>query len=36
MDTLIALAEAFIVVHDPRIDRAKKHNLVDIIMIIGF
>jgi predicted transposase YbfD/YdcC len=33
MDTLISLAKAFITVHDPRIDRAKKHNLVDIIMI---
>ena len=33
MDTLISLANGFMVVHDPRIDRAKKHNLVDIIMI---
>jgi predicted transposase YbfD/YdcC len=33
MDTLITLANAFITVQDPRIDRAKKHNLVDIIMI---
>lgn len=33
MDTLISLANAFISIHDPRIDRAKKHNLVDIIMI---
>jgi len=33
MDTLISLAGAFISIHDPRIDRAKKHNLVDIIMI---
>jgi predicted transposase YbfD/YdcC len=33
MDTLISLADAFITIHDPRIDRAKKHNLVDIIMI---
>lgn len=33
MDTLISLTGAFISIHDPRIDRAKKHNLVDIIMI---
>jgi predicted transposase YbfD/YdcC len=33
MDTLISLTNAFISVHDPRIDRAKKHKLVDIIMI---
>jgi predicted transposase YbfD/YdcC len=33
MDTLISLANAFTSVHDPRIDRAKKHMLVDIIMI---
>ena len=33
MDILISLADTFITVHDPRIDRAKKHNLVDIIMI---
>lgn len=33
MDTLFSLAGAFISIHDPRIDRAKKHNLVDIIMI---
>lgn len=33
MDTLISLADAFISIHDPRIDRAKKHNLVDIVMI---
>ena len=33
MDTLISLTDAFIVVHDPRIDKAKKHKLVDIIMI---
>jgi predicted transposase YbfD/YdcC len=33
MDTLISLAGAFLCIHDPRIDRTKKHNLVDIIMI---
>jgi predicted transposase YbfD/YdcC len=33
MDTLISLAGAFLDIHDPRIDRTKKHNLVDIIMI---
>lgn len=33
MDKIISLADAFIVVHDPRIDRTKKHNLVDILII---
>jgi predicted transposase YbfD/YdcC len=33
MDTIISLKNAFISIHDPRIDRAKKHKLVDIIMI---
>ena len=33
MDTLITLANSFITIQDPRIDRAKKHNIVDIIMI---
>jgi predicted transposase YbfD/YdcC len=33
VDTLISLAGAFLCIHDPRIDRTKKHNLVDIIMI---
>lgn len=33
MDTLISLGNAFIGIHDPRIDRTKKHKLVDIIMI---
>ncbi|MDR2891804.1 MAG: ISAs1 family transposase [Deltaproteobacteria bacterium] len=33
MDTLISLGNAFISIHDPRIDRTKKHKLVDIIMI---
>lgn len=33
MDTLISFANTLISIHDPRIDRAKKHNLVDIIMI---
>ena len=33
MDALISLGNAFIGIHDPRIDRTKKHKLVDIIMI---
>lgn len=33
MDKLISLAGAFITIQDPRIDRTKKHNLVDILMI---
>ena len=33
MDTLIKLANAFITIQDPRIDRAKKHSVIDIIMI---
>ncbi|MDL2315970.1 ISAs1 family transposase, partial [Desulfovibrio sp. OttesenSCG-928-A18] len=33
MDKIISLADAFIVVHDPRIDRTKKHKLVDILII---
>jgi len=33
MDRLISLADAFITIQDPRIDRTKKHNLVDILMI---
>jgi hypothetical protein len=33
VNTLISLAGAFLGIHDPRIDRTKKHNLVDIIMI---
>jgi hypothetical protein len=31
MDTIISLADAFVVIHDPRIDRTKKHKLVDIL-----
>lgn len=31
MDTLISLGNAFIGIHDARIDRTKKHKLVDII-----
>ena len=33
MDTLISFANSLLSIHDPRIYRAKKHNLVDIIMI---
>jgi len=33
MDKLISLKNAFITIQDPRIDRAKKHKLIDIIMI---
>lgn len=33
MDRIISLADAFIVIHDPRIDRTKKHQLVDILII---
>ena len=33
MDSLISLKNSFTVIHDPRIDRAKKHKLVDIIML---
>jgi predicted transposase YbfD/YdcC len=33
MDTLISLTNAFTSIDDPRIERAKKHKLVDIIMI---
>jgi len=33
MNTLISLTDAFIAIPDPRIDRAKKHKLSDIIMI---
>lgn len=33
MDTLISFANTLITIHDPRIDRTKKHNLVDIVMI---
>lgn len=33
MDKIISLADAFTVIHDPRIDRTKKHNLVDILII---
>jgi predicted transposase YbfD/YdcC len=33
LDTLISLADAFIMIHDPRMDRTKKHNLVDILVI---
>ena len=33
LDKIISLADAFIVIHDPRIDRTKKHNLVDILII---
>jgi predicted transposase YbfD/YdcC len=36
MDTIIALKNTFITIQDPRIDRTKKHNLVDIIMITLF
>ena len=34
MNTLISLTDAFIAISDPRIDRAKKHKLSDIIMIV--
>ena len=33
MDKIISLADAFIVIHDPRVDRTKKHQLVDILII---
>jgi len=33
LDKVISLADAFIVIHDPRIDRTKKHKLVDILII---
>lgn len=33
MDKLISLSNAFITIQDSRIDRTKKHKLVDIIMI---
>ncbi|MEG2173469.1 MAG: transposase family protein [Desulfovibrionaceae bacterium] len=33
MDTLISLGNAFMTIQNPRIDRTKKHNLSDIIMI---
>jgi predicted transposase YbfD/YdcC len=33
VDTIISLTEAFTVIHDPRIDRTKKHKLVDILII---
>lgn len=33
MDKIISLADAFIVVRDPRIDRTKKHKLIDILII---
>ncbi len=33
MDTVISLRDAFMVIQDPRINRTKKHNLVDIIVI---
>lgn len=33
MDKIISLADALICIHDPRIDRTKKHKLVDILII---
>ena len=33
MDTIISLSDALITIHDPRIDRTKKHKLVDILII---
>lgn len=33
MDKIILLADAFIVVHESRIDRTKTHNHVDILSI---
>ena len=33
MDRIISLSDAFIVIQDPRIDRTKKHKLVDILII---
>ena len=33
MDKLISLADAFLVICDPRVDRTKKHKLVDILVI---
>ena len=33
LDRIIALSDAFIVIQDPRIDRTKKHQLVDILII---
>ena len=33
LDKIISLADAFLVIHDPRIDRTKKHKLVDILII---
>jgi predicted transposase YbfD/YdcC len=33
LDKIISLADSFIVIHDPRIDRTKKHKLVDILII---
>jgi predicted transposase YbfD/YdcC len=33
VDKIISLTDAFIVIHDPRIDRTKKHLLLDILII---
>jgi Transposase len=33
LDKIISLADAFIAIHDPRIERTKKHSLVDILVI---
>lgn len=33
LDKIISLADALISIHDPRIDRTKKHKLVDILII---
>jgi len=33
VDTIISLGDAFITIQDPRIDRTKKHKLVDILII---
>jgi predicted transposase YbfD/YdcC len=33
VDKILSLADAFIVIHDPRIDRTKKHTLVNILII---
>jgi predicted transposase YbfD/YdcC len=33
MDILISFADACLTIQDPRIDRAKKHKLVDIVML---
>jgi predicted transposase YbfD/YdcC len=34
VDRIISLADALLVIHDPRIDRTKKHKLVDILIIV--